>query len=60
VDFSEPLADIRGASPEQVTVEKLLPLEKLNLEPGQYLLSLKMEDEIKNEVLTPMAKFVVK
>jgi GWxTD domain-containing protein len=58
VDFSENIADIRGASTEQLTIEKLLPLK--SLEPGEYLLSLKVEDQVKNEVLTPTAKFKVK
>lgn len=58
VDFSENIADIRGASPEQLTIEKILPLKAF--EPGDYLLSLKVEDQVKNEVLTPTAKFTVK
>jgi GWxTD domain-containing protein len=58
VDFSENIADIRGASAEQLTIEKILPLKAF--EPGDYLLSLKVEDQVKNEVLTPTAKFKVK
>ena len=58
VDFTEDLSAIRGVSPEQLTIEKLLPLT--SLEPGDYLLSLKVEDQVKNEVLTPTAKFKVK
>jgi GWxTD domain-containing protein len=58
VDFTEKIADIRGASPEQLTIEKVLRLD--SLEPGDYLLSLKVEDQVKNEVLTPTAKFKVK
>jgi len=58
VDFTEKIADIRGASTEQLTIEKVLRLD--SLEPGDYLLSLKVEDQVKNEVLTPTAKFKVK
>jgi hypothetical protein len=58
VDFTENIAEMRGASPEQLTIEKILPLK--SLEPGDYLLSLKVEDQVKNEVLTPTAKFKVK
>jgi hypothetical protein len=58
VDFTENIGEIRGASPEQLTIEKILPLK--TFEPGDYLLSLKVEDQVKNEVLTPTAKFKVK
>lgn len=57
LDFAETLADIRGASPGQVTIEKLLPLG--SLEPGDYKLTLKLVDSVKNETLTPTAKFKV-
>jgi hypothetical protein len=58
VDFTEEINTIRGASPEQLTVEKILPLN--TFEPGDYVLNVKVEDEVKNEVLTPTAKFKVK
>ena len=56
LDFSEDVQDIRGASPGQVVVEKLLPLD---LEPGVYRLSLKMTDRVKEETVTPTMTFKV-
>jgi hypothetical protein len=58
LDFTEPMSGIRGASAQQVTIEKLLPLD--NLEPGAYQLSVKVKDNIKNQVLTPTATFKIK
>ncbi len=55
-DFSEDVAKMPGAS-TQVTVEKLLPLN--NLQPGQYILKMKVTDKNRNEVLTPSATFTV-
>ena len=48
---------IPGASSTQVTIEKLLPLKSLH--PGQYTLKMKVTDKIKNQTLTPSAKFTV-
>lgn len=59
LDVTEDFADIRGASLTQVTIEKLLPLEALHLEPGEYQLTLKVTDRVRNEVLTPTTKFKV-
>ena len=59
LDVTEQFTDIRGASATQVTIEKLLPLEALHLEPGEYELTLKVKDRIRNEVLTPSSKFKV-
>jgi GWxTD domain-containing protein len=56
-DFTEEVASIEGASANQVTVEKLLPLQ--SLEPGDYTLKLKVTDKNRNEVLTPSANFKV-
>jgi GWxTD domain-containing protein len=56
-DFSEDLKDMPGASAQQVTIEKLLPLAKL--EPGQYTLKMKVTDRNRNQVLTPTATFTV-
>lgn len=56
LDFTEDVQDIRGASPGQVVVEKLLPL---NLDPGVYRLSLKMTDRVKEETVTPTMTFKV-
>jgi GWxTD domain-containing protein len=56
LDFTEDVQDIRGASPGQVVVEKLLPLD---LEPGVYKLSLKMTDRVKEETVNPTMTFKV-
>ena len=58
LDFTEDLSTIRGGSPRQTVVEKLLPLA--NLDPGEYRLSLEVSDSVKNEVLMPSATFKVK
>jgi GWxTD domain-containing protein len=57
-DFSEEVSSIEGASAQQVTVEKVLPLQ--NLEPGQYTLKMKVVDKNRNQTLTPTATFTVK
>jgi len=56
-DFTEDIASLPGASASQVTVEKLLPLQKL--QPGQYTLKLKIVDKNRNQTLTPSAQFTV-
>ena len=56
LDFTEEVQDIRGASPGQVVIEKLLPLE---LDPGVYRLSLKMTDHVKEKTVTPTMTFKV-
>lgn len=56
LDFTEDVQDIRGASPGQVVIEKLLPL---NLDPGVYRLSLKMTDRVKEETVNPTMTFKV-
>jgi GWxTD domain-containing protein len=53
----ENVADIHGASPQQVTVEKVLPLE--SLAPGRYTLQVKVTDRVNNRSITPTASFVV-
>ncbi|MBI3695839.1 MAG: GWxTD domain-containing protein, partial [Acidobacteria bacterium] len=58
LDFTEELSSIKGASAQQVTIEKLLPLS--NLEPGQYTLKVKVTDNISKQTLTPTATFTVK
>jgi len=58
LDYTENVSDIPGASAQQVTVEKLLPLQ--SLEPGQYTLKMKVVDNNRNQVLTPSANFTVK
>ncbi|MEZ5362646.1 MAG: GWxTD domain-containing protein [Bryobacterales bacterium] len=59
LDFTEALSDIRGASAGQVVVEKMVPLDKLGLEPGNYKLSLKLTDNVRNETMTPTVTFKV-
>jgi hypothetical protein len=56
-NFTEEIAKLPGASPQQVTVEKLLPLEKV--EPGHYTLKMKITDKNRNQTLTPSAMFRV-
>ena len=57
LNFTEDVNSIRGASSRQVVIEKLLPLQ--SLEPGEYRLSLLVQDDVKNESLTPTATFKV-
>ncbi|MCC6366230.1 MAG: GWxTD domain-containing protein [Bryobacterales bacterium] len=56
-DFTEQIDKMEGASGQQVTIEKLLPLQ--NMEPGQYILKMKVQDKLGNQVLTPQAAFTV-
>jgi hypothetical protein len=56
-EFSEDLKDLPGASANQVTIEKVLPLQ--NLQPGQYTLKMKVIDRISKQVLTPVTVFSV-
>ena len=56
-NFTEEVAQIPGASANQVTVEKLLPLN--SLAPGQYTLRLKVTDKNRNQTLTPSVQFTV-
>ena len=58
LDFTEDIDKIRGASGRQMVVEKLLPLK--TLDPGEYRLSLRVADGVKNETLTPTATFKIK
>ena len=57
LNFTEDVSKIRGASSRQVVIEKLLPLQ--SLEPGDYRLSLLVQDDIKNESLAPTTTFKV-
>jgi len=57
VDFTEDVMANPGASGSQVTIEKMLPLKVLA--PGQYELKMKVVDKIRNQTLTPSAKFTV-
>ena len=56
-EVSEDVAKIPGASANQVTVEKLLPLN--GLAPGTYTLRVKITDKNRNQTLTPSAQFTV-
>ncbi|HYL73118.1 MAG TPA: GWxTD domain-containing protein [Bryobacteraceae bacterium] len=58
LDYTEELIQIPGASSQQVTVEKLLPLQ--SLDPGQYTLKMTVVDKNRNQTLTPTANFTVK
>ena len=57
LNFTEDVSKIRGASSRQVVIEKLLPLQ--SLEPGEYRLSLLVQDDVKNESLAPTTTFKV-
>jgi hypothetical protein len=56
-ELSEDVANIPGASANQVTIEKLLPLA--GLAPGTYTLRVKITDKNRNQTLTPSAQFTV-
>ena len=58
LDYTEEITSVPGASAQQVTVEKLLPMA--SLEPGQYTLKMTVTDRTRNQVLTPTANFTVK
>ena len=57
LEFTEEVKDIVGASANQVTIEKLLPLQ--SLEPGRYTLKMKVTDKNSNQILTPSTIFTV-
>jgi GWxTD domain-containing protein len=56
-EFSEEVQKVEGASAQQYTIEKILPLQ--NLEPGDYTLRLKVTDKNANSTLTSEGKFKV-
>jgi len=56
-EVSEDVSKIPGASANQVTIEKLLPLN--GLAPGTYTLRVKITDKNRNQTLTPSAQFTV-
>jgi len=56
-EFSEEIAKMPDASAQQVTIEKLLPLQ--TLKPGQYTLKMRVTDRNRNQTLTPSATFTV-
>jgi len=57
-EFSEDISSLPGASSQQVTVAKMLPLA--SLEPGDYVLKIVVTDRYRNQVLTPTAGFSVR
>ena len=57
-EFTEELGKVDGASAQQVTIEKVLPLK--SMEPGQYTLKMKVVDRLKNQTLTPSTVFTVR
>lgn len=57
LEFSEEVAAMPNVSASQVTIEKLLPLK--TLEPGKYILKMKITDRKRNQTLTPSASFTV-
>ncbi len=56
-EFSEDVANVDGASAQQVTVEKVLPLKTMN--PGSYTLKLKVTDRNSKQVLNQVTTFTV-
>jgi GWxTD domain-containing protein len=56
LDFTEDLASLEGSA-SQMTIEKLLPLQ--TLEPGKYVIRLKVNDKIRNQSLTQSAEFSI-
>jgi GWxTD domain-containing protein len=55
--FSEEVGRLENSSSNQTTVEKILSLK--NLEPGQYVLRMKVTDRNRNQTLAPAASFTV-
>jgi hypothetical protein len=58
LDFTEEISSLPDASTQQVTVEKVLPLARL--EPGEYTLKIVITDRNRNRALTPTATFSVR
>jgi len=56
-EFSEEVAKLENASANQVTIEKVLPLQ--SLEPGQYTIRMKVTDRKRNQTVNPSATFTV-
>jgi GWxTD domain-containing protein len=55
--YSEDIGQIPDASASQITVQKLLPLNKLA--PGQYTIRVKVTDKNRNQTLTQQGQFTV-
>jgi hypothetical protein len=56
-ETQENAADLPDASPSQVNVEKLLPLD--SLEPGKYTMKVTVTDTLSNKTVAPSAEFTV-
>lgn len=56
-EFNEDVSKIESASANQVTIEKVLPLQ--TLEPGSYTIKMKVTDKNSNQTLTQAANFTV-
>jgi len=59
LDFTEELSDIPGASASQITIQKLLNLQKFKLAPGSYTLRVKITDKNRKQELPLQAQFTV-
>ena len=57
LDFTEDVTSIEGASANQVTVEKLLPLQ--SLEPGKYTLKMTATDRTRDKKVATSGNFTV-
>ncbi len=57
LEMEEDAAKLPDASPSQVIVEKMLPLQ--DLEPGRYKLLITVTDNVTNQSVAPSAEFVV-
>jgi hypothetical protein len=56
-EMQENAADLPDASPSQVNIEKLLPLE--SLEPGKYTMKVTVTDTISQRTVAPSAEFTI-
>ncbi len=56
LEFTEEVSSLEGSA-SQMTIEKLLPLG--SLEPGKYILKLKVTDRLKKESLTQQDQFSI-
>lgn len=57
LDFTEDVTSIEGSSANQVTVEKLLPLQ--SLEPGKYTLKMTATDRTRDKKVSTSGNFTV-
>jgi len=57
IDFSEEISAVPNASSSLLTIEKMLPLNKLA--PGKYTLKINLTDKLKNQTVNQSAPFTV-